>query len=1601
MKHVLTALLFLLPGMLLAQLKADFSANITSGCNPIVVEFTNQSTGAVSYVWNLGNNTVTTQQHPKVSYTDTGWITVKLVITAANGQKDSIVKNQYIRVNASPKVNFTASATTGCFPLRAQFFDASTPEAGSISTWLWDFGDGTTSALKNPEHIYTRAGNFNVTLQVTNSEGCKSTFSKPNYIRLSDGVKADFSFSAPSSCKPPTSIQFTNASSGTGSRTFTWHFGDGNTSTVTNPAYSYNTPGTYTVMLVALNDKGCRDTMKQENAITIGTVKADFSVASPACQRNLVQFSNTSTPAPYSAFWEFSDGGTAYGLNATHRFANAGKHTVKITSYFGACQDVVTKEIDILPTPRPDFSTSDSSGCSVPFPITFNNLSTGNATSYFWRFDDGGTSTAASPNHTYTNTGYFSPSLVAAGANGCRDSIEKRYLINIVRPYIVFYNAYAEGCAPLTYRPIPYVSNTADAVVKYEWYFGDGGYSSQQSPNYIYTTAGVYNVKLVITTAGGCKDSVTYISTVRVGGKSGRDFSATPLNGCANDPVTFTQTGNGNNADLWLFGDGASVSGINATHQYSDTGRFTVRLVTYNNGCRDTITKENYIFIKPPIARFYTNPVNCNTPFERSFTDQSIEPLTWNWDFGDNTGSSSSSPSHTYTKNGVYNVTLTVTNGGCTNRYTLPVSIEVSTPDLSISATETCKNTMAVFTPSGISTVSNAPFVSWQFTNTRNGDIYYNSSYGSTPLNAALPEAGRYDITMRVTNQYGCTYTVTKTQAIEIYGPTARYSTSKSRPCINETVNLNDLSFSDGKHPITQWIWAYEENAADTLASGPFQYKFTTGGAKYPALTVTDSRGCSHTGPMVYMFVPSPKASFFASATESCDNKPVRFTNNSSADLPSYSWDFGNGKTSNAYEPVTQYEGDGVYTVRLAVRDFYGCTDTLIQQNAVTIANPVAAFTVSDSLSTCPPLLVNFTNTSSNFSSMIWDFGDNSPLSPLGSPAHFYNTPDSFLAKIYISSIGGCTDTATKAIVVRGPRGTMQYNGITGCVPVKVALEAITNDEVSFIWDYNDGITDNTTAKTTEHTYELAGTYFPKLILVDADGCKIPIEGTDPVEVKGVKAHFGMSDTTFCDSGILQLYDSSKGNDIVTHHTWHLGEGTVKNGANIAHTYTQTGRYPVKLVIQTATGCTDSMETAAPVIVAPSPEIGFTGMMEACEPAVLQFNGNILRNDTSTLTWKWNLGNGEERNTISSGPVTYSTASTYPVTLTASTSFGCTHRFSANAIVHPTPPINAGTNAVICLGETFTLQPTGGARYVWTPHPDLPCTDCTSPKVTPVDNRKYFVTGYSNFGCHATDSIELRVKQPFTITYSSADTLCNGASTTLFAQGAELYSWSPTSAISNISSPNPTVNPTVTTTYQVIGRDDNNCFTDTGRVTITVYPVPVVQAGTDITIPVGSGANISAAFSADVTNIRWTPSTGLNCADCPQPFASPKNTTTYRVTGSNPGACASSDELTVHVVCNDGNLFVPNTFSPNGDNMNDILYPRGKGIYGIRSFRIFDRWGQQVFEQRNFLANEANKGWNGTFKGKLLDPNVFVYTLEVVCENNQVLLFKGNITLVR
>jgi PKD repeat protein len=203
-------------GISYAQLSAQFTANTTSGCAPIVVQFTDQSTGnPTQWKWDLGNGVISYLQNPSATYFNPGSYSIKLVVRTSTGA-DSIVKSQFITVRPNPVINFKASDSSGCFPLPVQFTDLSTTASGTNVSWEWDFGDGHLSKEKNPLHVYTGAGNFSVTLRVTNSFGCTRTFSKTQLIKVSEGVKSGFSNNTPAQCQAPVTISFTNESAGPG-----------------------------------------------------------------------------------------------------------------------------------------------------------------------------------------------------------------------------------------------------------------------------------------------------------------------------------------------------------------------------------------------------------------------------------------------------------------------------------------------------------------------------------------------------------------------------------------------------------------------------------------------------------------------------------------------------------------------------------------------------------------------------------------------------------------------------------------------------------------------------------------------------------------------------------------------------------------------------------------------------------------------------------------------------------------------------------------------------------------------------------------------------------------------------------------------------------------------------------------------------------------------------------------------------------------------------------------------------------------------------------------------------------------------------------------
>ena len=245
------------------------------------------------------------------------------------------------------------------------------------------------------------------------------------------------------------------------------------------------------------------------------------------------------------------------------------------------------------------------------------------------------------------------------------------------------------------------------------------------------------------------------------------------------------------------------------------------------------------------------------------------------------------------------------------------------------------------------------------------------------------------------------------------------------------------------------------------------------------------------------------------------------------------------------------------------------------------------------------------------------------------------------------------------------------------------------------------------------------------------------------------------------------------------------------------------------------------------------------------------------------------------------------------------------------------------------------------------------------------------------------------------------DTLCVGQSDWLAVTGASTYAWSPPAGLNATTGPSVKTTPTVSTNYMVIGKDETNCFSDTAYFPIKVYPIPTVTAGANRTINVGQTITLTPTFSSDVLNVKWSPTSWMVSSVSPSITVKPNLETKYTVTVSSAGGCSASASLNIFVLCNGANVFIPNTFSPNGDGSNEVFYPRGTGLFTIKQARIFNRWGEEVFARYSFKANDESLGWDGTNKGQKLASDVYVYMIEILCDNNSTLVYKGNIALIR
>ena len=229
------------------------------------------------------------------------------------------------------------------------------------------------------------------------------------------------------------------------------------------------------------------------------------------------------------------------------------------------------------------------------------------------------------------------------------------------------------------------------------------------------------------------------------------------------------------------------------------------------------------------------------------------------------------------------------------------------------------------------------------------------------------------------------------------------------------------------------------------------------------------------------------------------------------------------------------------------------------------------------------------------------------------------------------------------------------------------------------------------------------------------------------------------------------------------------------------------------------------------------------------------------------------------------------------------------------------------------------------------------------------------------------------------------------------------FQWLPANTLNNSTIPNPIACPKSTTTYTLV-ISPNVCFHDTETVTVGIAQIPEIEITPKSTnVVAGTPIPLSAIIKNDVliTSYAWSPAASLSCEVCYNTIATPTFTTTYVFTATSNYGCTSSDSVRFTTSCDNSQIYIANTFTPNGDGINDRFFISGKGISKITTFIIVNRWGEVVFENHNIAPNDPGAGWDGTYKGLVVPPDVFMYIVEGMCELGSPLKFTGDVSIVR
>jgi gliding motility-associated-like protein len=554
---------------------------------------------------------------------------------------------------------------------------------------------------------------------------------------------------------------------------------------------------------------------------------------------------------------------------------------------------------------------------------------------------------------------------------------------------------------------------------------------------------------------------------------------------------------------------------------------------------------------------------------------------------------------------------------------------------------------------------------------------------------------------------------------------------------------------------------------------------------------------------------------------------------------------------------------------------------------------------------------------------------------------------------------------------------------------------------LSYYWDFGaPGNPNNiSTLPTPTFTFPDSGTYLVKLVVNRGNVCSDSAFSLVKI-FPGFKPGFQTNGACF--NIPIQFTDTSKVSfGQITSWQWNFGDPLSNNNLstlqNPAHQFSSSGTFPISLRIISNKGCDKSITVPVNILDVANLSLAFSDTL-ICGRDSVQLeaigSGNFV----------WTPNNGTISNPLVANPVVFPQSSTtYVVQLSDN---GCSDTDSIRVNVISSFTVNAGADTTICLGDSAQLQATASlvTTFSWAPAANIDNPAIGNPIVWPILPANAFIVTATFGKCSEKDTIVVRTV-PYPVSNAGDNSIvCFGQSVTLNGSGSgNRFQWSPSSGLSNPNSAITQASPAQTTLYTLIVYDDRGCpKPGISSVLVNVAPPIQIFAGRDTIMVVGQAIQLNAISTG--TSHFWTPATGLSATNSLSPVLTlhqsmiPQGSQylTYKITSTNTAGCQQSDEIVIRVFSTGPSIFVPTAFTPNNDGLNDKIKPILAGIRQLEYFRIFNRYGQIVFESKN-----PENAWDGSVKGKPQLSGNYIFQVHAIDLNGDVVKLNGSFVLIR